>query len=219
MSPDSQCLHDRDDAAVWVLGAMEPGEAAAYGRHLNDCRVCCDEVDALQRVVDVLPMAAPPVRAPDGLRQRVSRGVGAEGRGRRPGRWCPRVPAALAALLTATVILTAGVTGGGSSSRVLQATVVQSPATAQLRISGGRAELIVRRLPTPPAGRIYEVWLARADGSTVPARALFSGNAHGAADVSVPGQLRDVSEILVTQEPAGGSPVPTHQPVIIAPTG
>jgi anti-sigma-K factor RskA len=124
-----------------------------------------------------------------------------------------------AALLTATVILAAGVTGGGSSSRVLQATVVQSPATAQLRISGGRAELIVRRLPTPPAGRIYEVWLARADGSTVPARALFSGNAHGAADVSVPGQLRDVSEILVTQEPAGGSPVPTHQPVIIAPTG
>jgi anti-sigma-K factor RskA len=234
MSPDSQCLHDRDDAAVWVLGAMEPGEAAAYGRHLNDCRVCCDEVDALQRVVDVLPMAAPPVRTPDGLRQRVSRGVGAEGRGRRPGRWCPRVPAALAArvprnalafaatgaaLLTATVILAAGVTGGGSSSRVLQATVVQSPATAQLRISGGRAELIVRRLPTPPAGRIYEVWLARADGSTVPARALFSGNALGTADVSVPGQLRDVSEILVTQEPAGGSPVPTHQPVIIAPTG
>lgn len=237
MSPDGHCLHDRSDAAVWVLGAMEPGEAAAYGRHLNDCPVCCDEVDALQRVVDVLPMAAPPFPAPDDLRQRVSRWVGAEGRRRRPGRRCPRVPAALAALaarvprnalalaatgaalLAATVILAAGVTGSGSSSRVLHARVVQSPATAQLRISGARAELIVRHLPPPPAGRIYEVWLARANGSPVPARALFSVNAHGAADVGVPGQLRDVSEILVTQEPAGGSLVPTHQPVIIAPTG
>ncbi len=226
MSPDSQCLHDRDDAAVWALGAMEPGEAAAYRRHLNDCPVCRNEVNALQRVVDVLPMAAPPFPASDDLRQRMLRGVGAQGRGRRRRRVLavrvPRNPLALAAtaaaLLAATVILAAGMIGSGSSSRVLQARVVQSPGTAQVRISGDRAELIVRHLPPPPAGHIYEVWLARTDGSPAPARALFSVNAHGAADVSVPGDLRHVGEILVTQEPAGGSLVPTHQPVIIAPT-
>jgi anti-sigma-K factor RskA len=234
MSPDSQCLHDRDDAAVWVLGAMEPGEAAAYERHLNDCPVCRDEVDALQRVVDVLPMAAPPFPASEDLRQRVSRGLAAEERGRRPGRRRLRVSAALAmrrprnalalaatvsALLAATVILAAGVTGSGSSSRILRARVVQPPGTAQIRITGGRAELIVRHLPPPPAGHIYEVWLARADGRPVPAGALFSVNAHGGADVGVPDELRNVGEIIVTQEPAGGSLVPTHQPVIIAPTG
>jgi anti-sigma factor RsiW len=234
MSPESQCLHDRDDTAVWVLGAMEPGEAAAYCRHLDDCPVCRDEVDALQRVVDVLPMVAPPFPPADDLRQRVLRGAGAEERGRRPGRWCPRIPAALAvgvprnvlalavtgaALLAATVILATGVTGSGSRSRVLQARVVQSPGTAQVRITAGRAELIVRHLPPPPAGHIYEVWLARADDAPVPARALFTVNAHGAAEVGVPDELRNVGEIIVTQEPAGGSLVPTHQPVIIAPTG
>lgn len=226
MSSDSQCLHDRNDPAVWVLRAMEPGEAAAYRRHLNDCSVCRTEVDAIQRVVDVLPMAAPPFPASDDLRQRVLRVAGTRtARTRRRRVLAVRVPrnalalaAVGAALLAATVILAAGVIGSGSSSRVFQARVVESPGTAQVRISGGRAELIVRHLRPPPAGRIYEVWLARADGSSVPARALFSVNAHGAADVSVPGDLRHVDQILVTQEPAGGSLVPTHQPVIIAPT-
>ena len=234
MSLDSHGPRDRDDAAVWVLGAMEPGEAAAYQGHLDQCAVCRAEVAALQAVADVLPMAAPQYTAAAGLRRRVLRGVGAEVRGPRLGPQRHRGRAALAillpkkihalavggaALLAAAVILTAGLTGGESSSRVLQARVVHSPGTAQVRISGGQAELIVRHLPPPPAGRIYEVWLARANGSPVPTRALFSVNASGAADVGVPGELGNVSDILVTQEPAGGSVVPTHRPVIIAPTG
>jgi hypothetical protein len=32
----------------------------------------------------------------------------------------------------------------------------------------------------------------------------------------VPGDLKGVSEVLVTPEPLGGSSVPTHAPVIIA---
>lgn len=234
MSPHSPCLQDRDDAAVWVLGAMEPGEAAAYKRHLNECPTCRDEVDALQRVADVLPLAAPQYPASKDLRRRVVHALDAEPR---PGELGPRrrrVRAALAmgrprkalalgaagaAVLVAAAIVVGGVTGGGSSSRILQARVVHSPGTAQVRIGGGRAELIVRHLPPPPAGRIYEVWLTRAHRSPMPTRALFSVNASGAADVGVPGELTDAKEILVTQEPAGGSVVPTHPPVIIAPTG
>ena len=34
--------------------------------------------------------------------------------------------------------------------------------------------------------------------------------------VDVPGDLRGVSQVLVTQEPAGGSRVSTHRPVIVA---
>jgi anti-sigma-K factor RskA len=87
-----------------------------------------------------------------------------------------------------------------------------------LRIDGGRAELIVHRLPAPAAGRIYEVWLKRPGGAPVPTRALFGVTAGGTADVGVPGELRGVSEVLVTQEPAGGSRVPTGPAVIVART-
>jgi hypothetical protein len=75
---------------------------------------------------------------------------------------------------------------------------------------------VVARLPPPPAGRIYEVWLKRGSTSPAPTSALFSVTANGAAKVDVPGNLRGVSQILVTQEPDGGSRVSTQRALIVA---
>lgn len=49
-----------------------------------------------------------------------------------------------------------------------------------------------------------------------PTTALFGVNAAGAADVGIPGSLHGVTLMMVTPEPAGGSPVPTHSAVITA---
>jgi hypothetical protein len=49
-----------------------------------------------------------------------------------------------------------------------------------------------------------------------PTGALFGVTAAGAGEVEVPGDLRGVSRVTVTQEPTGGSRVPTRAPVIIA---
>jgi hypothetical protein len=70
-------------------------------------------------------------------------------------------------------------------------------------------------LPPPPAGRIYEVWLRQGSTAPAPTSALFSVTANGAATVDVPGDLRGISQVLVTQEPAGASRVSTHRPVIV----
>ena len=61
------------DAAAYVLGALEPGEAEAFRAHMHECAVCRDEVEALGGVVQALPMAAPQYLAPRGLRRRVMR--------------------------------------------------------------------------------------------------------------------------------------------------
>ncbi len=221
------------DSAAYVLGALEPDQAEAYRRHLGRCVTCREEVAVLQRVADVLPMAAPQYRLPAPVRRRVVRTVRAEARRRRRGRRrtalaaiLPRLPrggralagaaaVALAALVIAVAIV---VTGGPAGPRVLQATVMNSTGTAQLRIGGGHAHLLVRHLPAPAAGRTYEVWLKRPGAAPAPTAALFSVTAGGTADIGVPGRLRGVSEILVTEEPAGGSRVPTGPPVIVAPT-
>jgi hypothetical protein len=47
-------------------------------------------------------------------------------------------------------------------------------------------------------------------------RALFSVGRTGEVDVGVPGELKGVKQVLVTQEPAGGSPAPTQTPFIVA---
>ncbi len=79
-----------------------------------------------------------------------------------------------------------------------------------------RGELVVQHFTPPPSGKIYEVWLVRGKRAPQPTNALFDVNADGNGDVDVPGSLKGVDQVLVTPEPAGGSKVPTHTPVIAA---
>ena len=221
--------HDRgDDAAAYVLGALEPREAAEYLRHLTVCTRCREELAALAPVADALASAVPQVPVPQDLRRRVMRAVqeqphkkaeGVDRPGRRPSRF-PKAGIALAAgfaaACAALVLAFVTIPQGRETPRVVSARVMGSPGAAQLRISHDHAELVVSRLPPPPAGRIYEVWLRRGSTSPAPTSALFSVTASGAAKVDVPGDLRGVSQVLVTQEPAGGSRVSTHRPLIVA---
>ena len=63
------------DAAAYVLGALEPEEAEAFGRHLATCVVCRDEVAAFEHTANALAMAPPQHPAPRGLKRRVMRAV------------------------------------------------------------------------------------------------------------------------------------------------
>jgi anti-sigma-K factor RskA len=208
------------DAAAYALGALEPDEAARFRTHIEECVVCRDELAAFQRVAGALPMAAPQFPAPRGLRRKVLKQVRADTRAatsaravaRRPSQWIR--PAWAGTLVGAFAVVSAVVIAftGGSSTRVYSASVGH----AQLRVSDSHAELIVNRLPQPASGDIYEVWLERSGGAPQRTNALFSVTHGGAADVGVPGDLHGVSTVLVTEEPAGGSPTPTSPAVIVA---
>ena len=233
MSRDSMSgTHDcGGDAAAYVLGALDPDELEAFRRHLNECAVCRDEVASLQHTVDALPMAAPQLDVPRGLRRRVLAEVRAEakaagegkaasgGKAERRSRWSmPRPAIAAAALAAIAVAVFVGVelsSSGSGSVRVYRAQV----GDAQVRVSDGQAELIVHKLRQPPPGRIYEVWLKRGAAPPSPTRALFSVTKAGDGNVGVPGNLDGVTTVMVTQEPAGGSPHPTTQPVVVTSLG
>jgi anti-sigma-K factor RskA len=219
-----------DDVAAYALGALEPAEAEAFRRHLEQCVVCRDELAAFDQVVRALPLAADQYRAPDTLRKRVLRAVEvepkvtpkAERRRARPRRgWfsVPRPAHALAALVAAVAIAIGALelgSSGSSGTRIYNAQVTGSTGTAQVKVTGGHAELILRHFAPPPPGKIYEVWLGRPNRPPQPTSALFSVTAKGAGNVGVPGNLHGVNVVMVTPEPAGGSRVPTHSPVLSA---
>jgi anti-sigma-K factor RskA len=213
-----------NDAAPYVLGALEPGEARAFADHMRSCAVCRDEVAALAPVLDVLPACAPRYDVSPALRRRVIRAVRSEPKSSsvarhrpRVGRWTrarPVVAAALAVTLLVAVTLGVVVAGGSGDSpaRVIQASVGR----AQLRIADGHGELIVDHLPPAPPGRIYELWLQRGSGPPAPST-LFAVTSRGGAVVGVPGDITGLARVLVTVEPSGGTRVPTTPAVIVAP--
>lgn len=226
-------VHDcGGDAAAYVLGALEPTEVPAFLLHLEGCAVCRDEVDALQGVVHALPMAAPQYAAPRPLRRRIMRSVRQEqaqsrrapgsASGSSPRNWAARwsvgqwvggLGVAATAILVVVALLAST---ARPPTRVIRAQVTSGPGSAQLQVTGHRGELIVRHLSLLPRGRVYEVWLKAAHSKPVPADVLFLVTKHGDADVPVPRSLRGMSLMMVTAERAGGSPVPTGKPVIVA---
>jgi anti-sigma-K factor RskA len=216
--------HRGEDAAAYVLGALEPDEADAFRRHIADCPDCRDEVAAFERVTGALAQASARPEVPGDLRRRVMHEVRATpkaGSGSRASWTWPRIrfPLAWAGVLGVVIaaILVVGLNSSGSSSnRVVQANVTGVSGSAQLWITGDRGELTAQGLPTPPAGRIYEMWVQRGHAQPTPTGTLFSVTSGGAVTVGVPGSLHGVSAVLVSQEPAGGSPAPTSAPVIVA---
>ena len=224
--PESNCEH-RDDVAAYVLGALEHDEHERFREHLASCARCRAEVAELQPVVDELPASAPATTAPKEMSARIlakvrseaellgAAGAGADRpprrtlAGRRPRFALAGAGVALAALVAVLI----AVSLGSSSHSLITPGSAPAGATASLRQRDGHAELIVRRMPPPALGRIYEVWLKHGAGEPKATNALFSVTNGGSGAVAVP-NLHGVKEVLVTSEPSGGSLHPTTAPVI-----
>jgi hypothetical protein len=212
-----------ESVGAYLLGALEPDEAERFEAHLAGCAVCRRDVEHLKVAADALPMSVPLMRPSPALKGRIMAIVASEaellaatGRGadtpaparapRRRGRlgdWLLRPGVALACALALLITgAAAGVllSGGGEESTAI-ATTKPPGSDVRLEVRGDASMLVARRMPAPPPGRIYEVWLKRPGQD-------------GSADVAVPGSMDDVEAVLVTDEPAGGSDTPTRMPVI-----
>jgi anti-sigma-K factor RskA len=224
------------DVGAYVLGALEEHELEPFREHLATCAACREEVAQLQEVTDSLAIAVPRAEASADVRERLMSVVRGEAELlRAAGDDADRPPARTRSVwrwrvlpaVVATGALAAGVligalalnTGSSQQTQVIQATVLPPAghnASAALRKVGSRVELQVTGMPAPALGRIYEVWLKDGSKPPEPTDALFSVTPQGDGTVGVPGDLKGVSKVMVTEEPAGGSLEPTHSPVIVA---
>ena len=220
--------HDalRDSAGAWVLGALDEDEAWHFAAHLEVCSSCREEVERLRVAADALPLAVPFEPPPPQLKARLMDVVRDEARpAPRPERraWLRglAVRPAFAAAAAALLLVVGGVAGfalrgGGESTKVValsvDATKVRG-AGAELVRSGDTAEVRVTNMPAPPPGRVYQVWIQR-DGRAPEPDAVFTVDRTGRGSVGVLGDVAGAQKVLVTDEPRGGSTVPTREPVV-----
>jgi anti-sigma-K factor RskA len=225
-----------DNVGAYLLGALPPDEAEAFEAHLRDCPECRQDVEELRVAADALPVSVAPVAPPPALKQRIMAVVESEAElleaaGRRADvpepapakrRWGWRLRPAFAAVAAAVLLALGVVAGlllpGGNGERTVVASSTAQGAHVELEISGDGATLVARDMPPPPEGRIYQVWLKRPGSDPEPTSVLWSTRADGSAEVAVPGSLDGVEAVLVTDEPEGGSDVPSKAPVITAET-
>jgi anti-sigma-K factor RskA len=226
-----------DDVGAYLLGALEPDEAAAFEQHLAGCEECRRDVADLRVAADALPVSVPIVSPPAALKDRIMAVVGQEAelleaagrpadrppartRRRRRLEWLsrPAVALACALLLLAGGGLAGALLSGGDESRTVVANTEAPGADVRLEIDEDGSKLVAENMPAPPSGRIYQVWLKRPGRDPEPTSVLWSTRGDGSAEVAVPGSLEGVEAVLVTHEPPGGSDVPSGPPVISAVT-
>ena len=231
-----------DAVGAYLLEALPDDERAALEEHLAGCASCKEDVDFLRVASDALPASVNQLRPPPELKSRIMAVVNAEAEllaaasGPRadlpepaPGRgWLRGLALRPGFALAATCLLlvVGGVTGalvageGGDSTRTVVAEVERArseKATGRLVVHDSDSKLEVAGFPAPPEGRVYQVWLKR-PGVTdpEPTSALFVPRSDGSGSVSVPGTLEGVEQVLVTDEPEGGSDAPTREPILSA---
>lgn len=218
--------HDRrrDDIAAYLLGALEPGEAAELERHVAGCAECEDELRRLRPAVRVLPETVERLEAPAALRGRLMEQVRSEAAGpaapaARQASWRRfglRPVAGLAALaLVVAAIGGYAISDSGSGGGPKTTTVItgRSPGvTAQMVREGETGTLRLANLHQLPSGKVLQAWVQRG-AQVVSAKALFVPNSDGTATATIDG-MDGVSTVMVTAEPRGGSVQPTSDPIV-----
>jgi hypothetical protein len=187
-----ECRVWRERIGALVLGQLGPEERAATEAHLEGCRDCRAEADALAPMAIVLRRADPerleptPV-PPPGLADRISRRIAAERRKVRRRR--ARVGfglAAAATAATAAVLLALSLTGSTDNAQPVNTLAfrhlprdVSVRASLEPRPYGSDVRLWVHGFRP---GTLCTVWLRSRDGTKVPAgsfRYVYSGDDDG----------------------------------------
>lgn len=223
-----------EDIAAYMLGALEPVQAAELERHAEDCERCRSEMRWLTAAVEALPEAVERREPPPALRERLLTEVRDDARAEAAGDrstqqgsrrgfgwltgsgahgWRPLGAIAAVALVVVALagyeIGSGGTDSGGSKSTFVAGAAPGVVAKVTREGDGGEIRLAnVKRLPDE---RVLEAWLQR-DGEVEPVKALFVPDPDGNATTNL-GNIKGVEAVLVTTEPAGGSKAPTSTPI------
>ena len=228
-------------SGAYAVDALDDIERAAFERHLAECPACQSEVAGLREAAAMMG-ATVPVQPSAGLRDRVladiatvrplppsvDRSATASTAGGRT-RFRPR---ALLAAAAAVIALGAGAAvvqpwddGTVATPTAAQRVAAADDATTNTQEVGGatatlvvseqlnEAVLVTTDMPEAPEGKVYELWLDHEGIGMVPAGLMTDPD----SPIVLEGDPATAVGAGITVEPAGGSPKPTSEPIVVVP--
>lgn len=211
-----------DDLAAYMLGALDPREAAEFERHLEGCERCQEELRWLEPAVHSLPEAIERQEPPRQLRETLMAEVREDARRETQAapakprrRWLlkPAMGFAVLALLVAGVVgYEVGKDGddGGDPPVTLEDQI--NGMTVKMIQEGDGGKLELTGVPQLPPGKVLEAWVER-EGEVEAVPALIVPDRHGHAETTI-ADMSGVETLMVTEEPTGGSETPTGPTVM-----
>lgn len=209
-----------EDLAAYMLGALEPGEAADFERHLAGCERCQEELRWFAPAVQTLPESIerqePPPRLREALMAEVRADAQPESRPvkQQSRRWFlkPAVGFAVLALLVAGAVgYEVGKDGADDGRGSTIERQIGGIGVKMVR-EGDGGTLHLSNLHQLPRGKVLEAWVLR-EGKVEAVPALFVPDHNGNAETAI-ADMNGVAEVMVTKEPRGGSEQPTSKPIV-----
>jgi hypothetical protein len=232
-----------EEAVAFALGALDAERVDDFKEHLQGCERCRQELRWLAPAVRALPEAVEPQTPPPALKERLMTEVRAdveadERRAREGARrdrassragfgewlrglhvggltWKPLAGLAVVVLIVAGGIGYAVGTGGGAGGAHTTEAPQPNGIVAKVVTEGDRAEVRLAGVKQLPEGKVLEAWVQRGN-AVEPVPALFVPDQAGNASTTIE-DIRNVSLVMVTREPAGGTKAPTTKPIVEVP--
>lgn len=229
-------------SGAYAVDALDDLERAAFERHLAECAECRAEVASLREAASTLAETTatePPAGLRDRVLAGIAttRPLPPEGPSpvapvsldsRRPRRRLDLLVAAAAAVLAvgAGTVLWQQPWEDTSQTQSPVAAVLSADdarstsldfdggarATLVHSDSVGRAVLVTEKMPPPPPGKVYQLWLDQ-PGEGMVSAGLMPVRAD--QRVLLAGDAATATAAGITVEPAGGSPEPTSDPIAL----
>jgi hypothetical protein len=234
-----------EEAVAFALGSLDADRVDDFKDHLQGCKRCQEELRWLAPAIRALPETVERQTPPPELKVRliaeVQADLEAEAKDAREaerreraeshsglGEWLRGLNLGgltwkpLAGLAVVVLIVAGGigysVGTGGSGSGSAHTTKIEPGANgieASVVTEGDRGEIRLANLKQLPEGKVLEAWVQRGN-AVEPVPALFTPDHAGNASTTIE-DMRDVSLVMVTQEPMGGTKVPTTEPFVEVP--
>jgi anti-sigma-K factor RskA len=236
--------HVTDLLAAFALNALDEDEVRDVSAHLETCAECYLELTAYQKISDQLALGAPVAHAPASLKARLEARtypapITRTGISRRTVGWkrimsVPRPVIVGFQVAAAVLIISLGVGNltllqridrqvtdsieAGLQTIKLTGTEFAPSAKGTLVISvdGRHGVLFVDGLPILEARRVYQAWLGEIQAPLNAGLIDLSEYGYGWLEVNSGDKLlTDYPLFRITVEPAGGSPIPSGNTVLL----
>jgi anti-sigma-K factor RskA len=225
-----RCAEIDEMLAAFALDALDTDERLAVADHLTDCRRHDEALADLRAVTAALAEDIDPVAPPASLRVAVLDAFAAESataarveprpasitsarQARRPVWLRPGFAYGLAAAVLAVAIgLGAWGLSRGGGEDVLTAQA-QSGGNLSMRVvftPDENVAVVTVDLPPLPEGQVYQAW--NLEESAV----VSLGFLPNQGTVAFEGDLARMKSVAISVEPAGGSPAPTTEPILVS---